>query len=47
MDTFTEGLGAGGLHSGQAIAQRGAEDIDHLAVAVCGALELAAYPLQG
>ena len=38
--------GAGRLDRRQAVAQHGGEDVDHLPVAVVGAGELAADPLQ-
>ena len=37
MDAFAEGFGAGCLYGFQAVGQNGAEDVDHLAVAVADA----------
>src|ERR671912_583987 len=46
VDPLTQRLLAGGLDRGQAVAQDGGEDVDELAVAIGGADELAADPLQ-
>ncbi len=46
MDALAEGFGTSGLHGGQAVGQRRAEDIDHLAIAVRDGAELLAHALQ-
>ena len=40
------GAGAGRLDGGQAVQQHGAEDLDHLAVAITGGAQLPAHPLD-
>ena len=46
VDALAQRLLAGGLDRGQAVAQNGGEDVDHLAVAIVGAGELAPDPLE-
>ena len=46
MDALAQRLGAGRLDRGQPVAQHRGEDVDHLPVAIVGAGELAAHPLQ-
>ena len=46
MDPVSEGFGAGRLHSGEAVGQHRGEDLDHLALAVVGALQHALHALQ-
>jgi len=43
MDAFAQSLGTGGLHRVQTVDQHGAEDLDHLAIAVRHAAELALH----
>ena len=47
MDALRDGLDTSGLHRGQAFGQHGGEDVDHLAITVIDALQLAAHLLQG
>jgi hypothetical protein len=44
MDPIAERLGAGGLYGLEPVGQHGAEEIDHLAIAVRHAAELALDP---
>jgi hypothetical protein len=46
MDTLRQGLGAGGFDGGQAVAEHGGENLDHLPVAIVAAGELAPDPLK-
>ena len=46
MDAVGEGLGAGRLDSGQAVAQHRRQHLDHLAVAIIRALQLTPHTLQ-
>lgn len=47
VDALIEGFSAGGLNGSQAIIGNAAEDLNHLAVTVVAALQLAADPGQG
>jgi hypothetical protein len=46
MDALGQGLSTGGFDGGQAIAEHGSKNLDHLPVAIVAASELTPEPLQ-